>query len=77
MHMGRERGVLRWDIRRSLLDAQLVRVEEALAALDATPVTPKTNLREHTSRRERLSKERLDLLQQITALGPSPRAKMG
>jgi len=77
MHMGRERGVLRWDIHRTLLDAQLARVEEALAALDAAPVTPKTNLRERASQRERLGDERLTLLQQIAALGPAPRAKMG
>lgn len=77
MHMGRERGVLRWDIHHSLLDAQLTSVEEALAALDAAPVTPKTTPREHAGQRERLRQQRFDLLQQIAQLGPAPRAKMG
>ncbi|MEO7001962.1 MAG: hypothetical protein ABI068_09055 [Ktedonobacterales bacterium] len=75
--MGRERGVMRWDIHRTLLDQQLAHIEAALAALDATPLTSRTNARERNSQRERLREERCGLLQQIAALGPSPHAKMG
>ena len=77
MNMGRERGVLRWDIHYSMLAQRLEKVESALTSLEAESPTAKTNLRERASQREKLVHERKELQQQIHALGPSPRAKMG
>lgn len=70
MPMGRERGVLRWDIRATLLADQLAEVERELG--NTPEAAPKAQ-----ERRERLEQERLELLSALRALGPSPRAKMG
>ena len=71
MNMGRERGILRWELQRSLLAQRLARVEETLAGL----AEPK-GARER-DRLEQLTREREDLQRKLQALGPSPSAKMG
>ncbi len=68
MWMGRERGIIRWDIHFSLLTMRLRRAEAALQALGE---------RENGNKRARLEAEVRDLQRQLNALGPSPRAKMG
>lgn len=93
MHMGRERGVMRWDARHWILSDRLDQVESRLTRLSAiaTPAadtpTPPTDAaprmrapREERAIREevaRLTTEREDLRRRLRALGPSPRAKMG
>lgn len=71
MKMGRERAVLRWDIRASLLRDQIERSERSLAALG-----PATGQRDR-DKRARLERELIALRGRLDALGPSPRAKMG
>ena len=88
MQMGRERGVMRWDVRHSLISDRLALVEARLARLNpsvaldapigATP--PLRSPKEERAIREesaRLTTEREELRRQLRALGPSPRAKMG
>jgi hypothetical protein len=71
MNMGRERGILRWELHHALLAQRLARVEETLAGL----AEPK-GVRER-ERLEQLTREREDLQCKLQALGPSPSAKMG
>jgi hypothetical protein len=71
MNMGRERGILRWELRHSLLAQRLARVEETLAGM----AEPK-GARER-ERLEQITREREDLQRKLQALGPSPSAKMG
>ena len=89
MHMGRERGVMRWDARHWMLTDRLEQVEARLTRL--TMLTPpaeapadaaprmRSPKEERAVREEvaRLTTEREDLRRQLRALGPSPRAKMG
>jgi hypothetical protein len=71
MNMGRERGILRWELHHSLLARRLAHIEETLAGLGE----PK-GARER-ERLEQLTREREDLQRKLQALGPSPSAKMG
>lgn len=72
MWMGRERGVLRWEVRASLLTEKL---EQAQAALAALPQADDTSaVREQ---RQHLTEQCAQLRRRLEALGPSPRAKMG
>lgn len=71
MKMGRERAVLRWDIRASLLRGQIERAERALAELG-----PAAGQRDR-DKRARMERELATLRDRLNALGPSPRAKMG
>lgn len=71
MKMGRERAIMRWDIRASLLRERIERAEHTLAAL-----APAASGRER-DKRLRTERELADLHAQLAALGPSPRAKMG
>jgi hypothetical protein len=71
MNMGRERGILRWELHHSLLTQRLARVEETLEGM----AEPK-GARER-ERLEQLTREREDLQRKLQALGPSPSAKMG
>ncbi|HUY78646.1 MAG TPA: hypothetical protein VMV29_17935 [Ktedonobacterales bacterium] len=92
MHMGRERGVMRWDARHWMLSDRLEQVEARLTRLTrlTTPANPaeapadaaprmRSPKEERAVREEvaRLTTEREDLRRQLRALGPSPRAKMG
>ena len=68
---GRERNIMRWDLRATLLRNQMARVDERLARLDAADVSSPQG------KREALLAERAELARQLAALGPDPRAKMG
>lgn len=72
MWMGRERGVLRWDVHATLLTNELEQAQAALAALPPLDATPA--MREQ---RQHLMQECVRLRHRLDALGPSPRAKMG
>jgi hypothetical protein len=71
MKMGRERAILRWDIRRSLLEQRIARAEQQRAAL-GLPTGPRER-----ERVARLTAELEDLRRQLQRIGPSPHAKMG
>lgn len=71
MKMGRERAILRWDVRASLLGGRIERLEQTLSSL-----APSAGARER-ERQLRLEQELDALRAQLAALGPSPRAKMG
>lgn len=75
MKMGRERAVLRWDVHASLLEERIARAEQALSSL-GTPANANANHRTR-ERAAQLKAELATLRQQVAALGPSPRAKMG
>ncbi len=88
MQMGRERGVMRWDVRHSLISDRLAQVEARLARLtppaardtpigDAPPMRSPKEERAIREESARLTTEREELRRQLCALGPSPRAKMG
>ncbi|HET9979800.1 MAG TPA: hypothetical protein VFQ32_05115 [Ktedonobacterales bacterium] len=68
---GRERNIIRWELRATLLRDQIARLNERLARLDATDVPSSKG------QREALLAERAELARQLDALGPDPRAKMG
>ncbi len=68
---GRERNIMRWELRATLLRDQIARLDERLARLDATDVPSPQG------QREALLAERAQLARQLDALGPDPRAKMG
>lgn len=71
MKMGRERAILRWDVRASLLRDRIERAEQAL-----TSSGPSAGARER-EKQLRLEHDLNALRAQLAALGPSPRAKMG
>ena len=71
MHLGRERGIIRWDAHYALLQARLARVEAELAALP-DPLRPADG-----ATHARLLHDQAHLLRAVAALGPSPRARMG
>lgn len=92
MRYGRERGVLRWDARAWMLSERIEQVEAELATLAASTTQgesqtsaesamqrmPRPHERQAALERlAQLTTERDDLLRQLRALGPSPRAKMG
>jgi hypothetical protein len=69
---GRERNILRWELRISLLREQIARLDERLARLGtANGSSPAA-----TQRVEMLA-QRTELARQLDAMGPDPRAKMG
>lgn len=68
---GRERNIMRWELRATLLRNQIARLDERLARLDAADVPSPQG------QREALLAERAQLARQLDALGPDPRAKMG
>ncbi|HLW01317.1 MAG TPA: hypothetical protein VKT82_21865 [Ktedonobacterales bacterium] len=64
--MGRERAIIRWEVRQQMLLEELHRLEQALAA----PPEQEPS--------EKPAPERLaELRAKLQALGPSPKAKMG
>ena len=80
---GRDRNILRWELRATLLRDQIARLDARLARLDAAEVssakgqTSQTGQTGQTGQREALLAERVELARQLDALGPDPRAKMG
>ena len=74
MKMGRERGVLGWDIHRYLLTEEIDRIQEEQARLfRGAPDDAASN----RQRRDQLAARLAELKRQLRALGPSPRARMG
>jgi hypothetical protein len=69
---GRERNIMRWDLRVSLLREQIARLDERLARL-----SPSNDSSPAATQREGLTAQRAELARQLDAMGPDPRAKMG
>lgn len=68
---GRERNILRWELRAALLRDDIARLDARLARLgesDASTPSPK---------RAELLAQRVELARQLDILGPDARAKMG
>ena len=69
---GRERNILRWELRISLLREQIARLDERLTRLGtANGSSPAA------TQREEMLAQRTELARQLDAMGPDPRAKMG
>ncbi len=69
---GRERNIMRWELRVSLLREQIARLDQRLARLNAANGSAST-----ATQREGLTAQRAELARQLDAMGPDPRAKMG
>jgi len=69
---GRERNIMRWELRVSLLREQIARLDERLARLNATNGSSSL-----ATQREGMIAQRAELARQLDAIGPDPRAKMG
>jgi len=74
MTSGRERGVMLWDARASLLRARLEATQRELAHLNEIEEPPTRKRRERVAELEAEARLAMAALAQ---LGPSPRAKMG
>ena len=74
MKMGRERGVLGWDIHRYLLTDEIDRIQEEQARLLRGAAGDVASNRQ---RRDQLAVRLAELNRQLRAIGPSPRARMG
>ena len=74
---GRDRNILRWELRATLLRDQIARLDARLARLDAAEVSSAKEQTGQRNQREALLAERAELARQLAALGPDPRAKMG
>ena len=74
MSAGRERSVMVWDARESLLLSRLEAIERELDELAQIEQPPTRKRRERTSE---LEDERRRVTVSLAQLGPSPRAKMG
>ena len=71
---GRERNILRWELRASLLRDQIAHLDERLAGLEIAALS---NGSFSARQREELLAQRADLVRELDAIGPDPRAKMG
>jgi hypothetical protein len=69
---GRERNIMRWELRVSLLRDQIARLDERLVRLGSPNGSPAL-----LAQRDGLIAQRAELARQLDALGPDPRAKMG
>jgi hypothetical protein len=69
---GRERNIMRWELRVSLLREQIARLDDRLARLNAANGSSSM-----AAQREGLIAQRAELARQLDAMGPDPRAKMG
>ncbi|MGO8947632.1 MAG: hypothetical protein ACLQUY_08210 [Ktedonobacterales bacterium] len=74
MKMGRERTVLCWDVRMSLLNLQIEQVQAELAEVEMGYAVEPASTRQRAAR---LAARLAELHQQLHNLGPSPRARMG
>ena len=74
MSAGRERSVMVWDARQSLLLSRLEAIEQELEELAQIEQPPTRKRRERTSE---LEDERRRVVTSLAQLGPTPRAKMG
>lgn len=69
---GRERNIMRWEIRVSLLREQIARLDERLARLGTS-----NGASPAAAQRDGIMAQRAELARQLDAMGPDPRAKMG
>jgi hypothetical protein len=69
---GRERNIMRWEIRVSLLREQIARLDERLARLGTS-----NGASSAAAQRDGIMAQRAELARQLDAMGPDPRAKMG
>jgi hypothetical protein len=74
MKMGRERGVLDWDIHRYLLTEEIDRIQDEQARQARGAAGDAAGNRQ---RRDQLATRLAELKRQLRVLGPSPRARMG
>ena len=72
MSGGRERNIMRWELRVALLREQIARLDERLARLNAANGSSSL-----ATQHEGLMAQRAELARQLDAMGPDPRAKMG
>lgn len=72
---GRERNILRWELRESLLRGQVARLDERLERLG--DISDPNISPEQRTKRDDLLAQRAQLAHELDALGPNPRAKMG
>lgn len=71
---GRERNILRWELRAEILRAQIARLDDRLARMNSADVSQPGDQR---GRRDDLLAQRADLARELESLGPDSRAKMG
>jgi hypothetical protein len=64
--MGRERAIIRWDVRRQMLLEEMRRLEQTLAPAEGKAAAE-----------ESAQKHLAELRARGQAMGPAPRAKMG
>ena len=69
---GRERNIMRWDLRVSLLREQIARLDERLARL-----SPANDSSPAATQREGLMAQRAELARQLDAMGPDPARRWG
>lgn len=74
MKMGRERGILRWDIRASLQTERIGKLQAEINALVRSAPSTKPGAAERLAQ---LTSDLHEARARLDALGPSPRAKMG
>ena len=74
---GRERNILRWELRESLLRGQIARLDERLARLGAVGGSNPNASPEQRAKRDDLLAQRAQLAHELDTLGPDPCAKMG
>lgn len=74
MSSGRERAVVVWEARYTLVAQRLSEIERGLAELRALEEAPSRKRRERLAD---LEEERSQVMLALARLGPSPRAKMG
>jgi hypothetical protein len=74
---GRERNILRWELREAILREHIARIDERLARLsDGNASSPSVSSSGH-SRRDELLAKRAELARELDGIGHDPRAKMG
>ena len=66
MHGARERNTIRWDVRHTLYQGEIERLQAELVQTRLDP-----------SRRDALRRQLEDALRRMREIGPSPRPKMG
>lgn len=71
---GRERNILRWELRAEILRAQIARLDDRLARMNTADASQPGDQR---GRRDDLLTQRAGLARELDSLGPDSRAKMG
>jgi hypothetical protein len=71
---GRERNILRWELRVEIVRAQIARLDDRLVRMIAADASQPAGQR---GRRDDLLAQRAELARELESLGPDSRAKMG